>query len=185
MHNICYFEIPTTDVEVSKKFYADTFGWKMIYDPETGNTMFETPEGPRGGFEKVDYVGVGAVIVYIKVASIEEAMRRVTANGGSEVKSKTSLGRLGWYAIFRDPCNVKMGLWEPAEKEEAAKEETAGVRVTVRAPRVKAKKPVAKKPVKKVPAKTKAKAAKKGPAKKGTGVKKKAAAKKSAGRGKK
>lgn len=180
MHNICYFEIPTTDVEVSKKFYADTFGWKMIYDPETGNTMFETPEGPRGGFEKVDYVGVGAVIVYIKVASIEEAMRRVTANGGSEVKSKTSLGRLGWYAIFRDPCNVKMGLWEPAEKEE-----TADVRVTVRAPRVKAKKPVAKKPVKKVPAKTKAKAAKKGPAKKGTGVKKKAAAKKSAGRGKK
>jgi len=166
MYNFCHIEIPTNDLEASKRFYGEVFGWKMTYDAAMDYLMFEPDEGPGGGFYKVDYVGVGAVIVYVKVPSIDEAMRRIIANGGSEVTPKTSLGEMGWYAVFRDPVGVKIGLWETAAKaagEAAAAKAPRARAKAARARAVKAKKVAPKRPASK---KAAAKAKKKTPGQK-------------------
>lgn len=152
MHGFCHIEIPTTDAERSKKFYEDVFGWKFQYDPDSDYWLFETGDGPGGGFVKADYIGVGAVLTYILVASVDEAMRRVVAAGGTEIVPKSPVGNMGWFAFFRDPVGVKMAVYEAASKR-AAEPKAAAKPARKKAVARKVVKKAAKKPVKKAAAK--------------------------------
>ncbi len=171
MNGFVHVEIPTTDIEKSKKFYADVFGWKITEEPEMDYVMFQPQDGPGGGFTKRDYIGVGAVDIYIGVSSVDEMMRRIAAHGGVEVTPKTEIPGMGWYAFFRDPVGVKMGLYESARKE--APKATPAAKAA-RGRRVARKAAAPKKTAKRKPGRPK-KVAKKAPARK---VAKKAPAKK-------
>jgi predicted enzyme related to lactoylglutathione lyase len=161
MHEFCHIEIPTTDIEKSKKFYADVFGWKMQHDPKSDYWMFDAGGGVGGGFVNHPYIGSGTILPYIAVASVESTLERIVAAGGAVFTPKTEIPGMGWFAIFRDPVGVKVGLYVSAQARE-----------TKPAAKTQPKKTVAKKPAKKAPAKKVAKkvapkkVAKKAPAKK-------------------
>jgi hypothetical protein len=152
MHGFCHIEIPTTDFEKSKEFYRTVFGWKMENWGGGEYVMFTTGEGLDGGFKRVPYIGSGTIVPYILVASIEAALEKIRAAGGVEIEPKSAVGDMGWYADFRDPLGVRMGIYQAAKAAAAAPKKAA--------PREKPKRAVAKKrPARKV-------AAKKAPAKK-------------------
>lgn len=111
MNNLCYWEIPATDLKRSADFYAKLFGWKMA---ESGSNyiMFDVEHGIGGGIFKVDKMPEACIDVYIKVADIPEMLKRVEELGGMVERSKTEIGGdYGFYAYFRDPCGCRIGIW--------------------------------------------------------------------------
>jgi predicted enzyme related to lactoylglutathione lyase len=120
MHGICHIEIPTTDFAKSKAFYEAVFGWKVEIDPATNYAMWTAGEGPDGGFNLVKEpctCGEAGCLVYVRVASVDETVKKLEAAGGKATTPKTAVGDMGWYAIFEDPAGGVAGLWESAKKD--------------------------------------------------------------------
>ncbi len=44
--------------------------------------------------------------------SIEEALQKVTANGGSVVMDRSPIDETSWWAVFTDPEGNTVGLYE-------------------------------------------------------------------------
>lgn len=96
MNSVVHFEMGYNDRERMKKFYSDTFGWRMRQmGPEMGNYvvahtaetddagMVKTPGTINGGFyQKDDSPESQAPSVVISVDDIRKAMDAVKAAGG-------------------------------------------------------------------------------------------------------
>jgi hypothetical protein len=112
MHGICHFEIPSSDLEKSKRFYSELFGWQFAPQFEPDYLMFSTPEGPGGGIEKADVLKNADVKIYIEVEDIPSVLARAKELGGSVVKEKTLISEeYGSYAMLADSSGVKIGVW--------------------------------------------------------------------------
>ena len=53
-----------------------------------------------------------APVVVVDVGSVNAALARVEAAGGSVVRPRTEIPSLGYYAYARDPQGNVIGLWE-------------------------------------------------------------------------
>jgi predicted enzyme related to lactoylglutathione lyase len=118
-----YFEILTDDVEKSKKFYSDLFGWNIEKVPAE-----KLPEGAEAWrITTTDHEGNPAVnegmhkrmapeqqgiINYIDVKSVEEYSAMVQQLGGKVKMPKTSIPKMGYIAVCSDTENNTFGLWE-------------------------------------------------------------------------
>ncbi len=123
MNSVIHFEVPVVDNDRAKKFYEDTFGWQITPMPEmsymmatTGPINAEThmPDKPGyigGGFYKKGEKRSQPVIV-IDVPSIDEAVTKITANGGTILEGKMPVGAMGFVAYFIDTEGSVMGIWE-------------------------------------------------------------------------
>lgn len=112
---IVHLEMVTTDIEKTKKFYADTFGWQVHTAPEFNYTMFQPQVGPGGAFitpseEPVSYKA-GEVLVYIGTDDIDATLAKIEANGGHTLVPKLDMGPNGWMAIFVDAAGNRMALY--------------------------------------------------------------------------
>jgi predicted enzyme related to lactoylglutathione lyase len=127
MPTIVHFEIPADDVERSKKFYSDLFGWKI-----------EKFTGQTGGGEDMDYwmitttddkgnkaLGGGImkrqgpqqpIINHIDVKSVDEYSTKVQQLGGKVHVPKMAVPGMGYFAICLDTENNAFGIWETNEK---------------------------------------------------------------------
>lgn len=107
-----HIEFPADDVERAKSFYASVFGWS--FEPMDGfDDYFVFTAGPGelgGGIGKRGENAPAAIRNYIGVADLDEAVTRVTANGGSVVVPKTDIG-FGWYAAVTDSEGNEIGLY--------------------------------------------------------------------------
>ena len=112
-NSICHVEIPTTDLGESKRFYETVFGWKVDVLPEGNYAVFSPGEGEiGGGLDPSIPVGEGGSVAYVKVEDIPAALASITDNGGSIIKDKTQISpEYGFYALFKDCCGNKLGLW--------------------------------------------------------------------------
>ena len=45
-----YIEFPATNIEETKKFYSEVFGWEMLMDPEFRNRVQRAFTGPDYGW---------------------------------------------------------------------------------------------------------------------------------------
>ncbi len=111
MHGFCHIEIPTTDVNRSKDFYGNVFGWK--FEDSLGDyLMFRPPEGLAGGFTTMSKPTTDGVILYIDVEDIDKTFEDIEKAGGKKVTPKTKISdEFGFYALFLDPCGNSIGLW--------------------------------------------------------------------------
>jgi predicted enzyme related to lactoylglutathione lyase len=123
---VVHFEIPYDDGERAQAFYAGTFGWQLMPMPDLGYTMVMTgPTDPVTGATEPGFInggmfertaelpGKGANLV-IDVPSIDEALRKVEAAGGTVVRGRTQVGEMGFTAYFTDTEGNLVGLWETA-----------------------------------------------------------------------
>ncbi len=110
--NIVHIEIPTTDMSTSTKFYSALFGWEMN-QLKPSYTLFKTPpKGPAGGLDASLKPMDGGIIFYIEVEDIDATLLRVAEFGGETITPKTVISEeIGYYAIFKDPCGNRIGLW--------------------------------------------------------------------------
>lgn len=108
----CHVEIPSQDVERTKKFYGEVFGWKFRDIPEMNYTMYETSEGGIGGGVLQHEEAPQHHVNYVLVKDIDPAVARIENNGGSVVVPKKQVGGAGWMAWVKDPDGNVFGLWQ-------------------------------------------------------------------------
>ena len=114
-HTICFVELPSTDLAISRSFYSALFGWEIEEVPDLNYLLFTAKDGIRGGFRKVSHISPDpGVIACIAVEDINETLDRVESLGGTTLMPRTPLpDRSGFIADFMDPCGVICRLWSP------------------------------------------------------------------------
>jgi predicted enzyme related to lactoylglutathione lyase len=114
-HHIDYVELPARDLDATKSFFADVFGWTFVdYGPEY--TAF-SDAGIQGGFFKADMrssTDAGSALVVIYSGDIEDTQARVESAGGQIIR-----------AIFDFPGGRRFHFLEPSGNELAVWSEPA------------------------------------------------------------
>jgi uncharacterized protein len=120
MPTIVHFEVPADDVERSRKFYSDLFGWKMEKWPgmESGmeywiinTTNNEGSKAVGGGMMKRQNPQQG-ITNFIDVTSVDEYSAKVQSLGGKIVAPKQAVPTMGFFAVCLDTENNTFGIWE-------------------------------------------------------------------------
>jgi uncharacterized protein len=120
MPTIVHFEVPADDVERSRKFYSDLFGWKMEKWPgmESGmeywiinTTDNEGGKAVGGGMMKRQNPQQG-ITNFIDVTSVDEYSAKVQGLGGKVVAPKQAVPTMGYFAVCLDTENNTFGIWE-------------------------------------------------------------------------
>jgi uncharacterized protein len=137
MPTIVHFEVPSDNLERTKRFYTELFGWKMEKMQGMGQReywTFSTSSSDRGGGNNSGVGGDGSgsgteqrtisggmmerqmpqepIMVYIGVDSVTEYSNNVERLGGKVIKQKTEVPGYGWFAICTDTENNGFALWE-------------------------------------------------------------------------
>jgi predicted enzyme related to lactoylglutathione lyase len=124
MPTIVHFEIPSDDVERSKKFYNELFGWSIEKWPGSESM----PEGMEylmitttddkgnkaltGGMMKRQNAQQQGITNYIDVKSIDEHSAKVEKLGGKVVVSKMPVPTMGYFAVCVDTETNSFAIWE-------------------------------------------------------------------------
>ena len=123
MDRVVHFEIPVDDLDAAKRFYGDVFGWGLTdfadgqeyvlaTTAEVGPDYRPTEAGAINGALMRRREDAPAPVVVVDVGSVDAALARVEAAGGSVVRARTEIPSLGYYAYARDPQGNVIGLWE-------------------------------------------------------------------------
>lgn len=108
---INYLEMPSRDLEATKRFFADAFGWSFIdYGPEY---VAIKNAGLDGGFFKSDSVATtsnGSVLVVLYSADLEATLEQVKLSGGEIVQDIFSFPG-GRRFHFTDPNGNEYAVW--------------------------------------------------------------------------
>jgi uncharacterized protein len=125
MPTLVHFEVPADDVERSRKFYTDLFGWKIEKWPGTDaeDTQYWTVTTTDDKGNKAS-VGGGMmkrqnpqqqITNFIDVKSVDDYSSKVEKLGGKVVVSKMAVPGMGYFAVCHDTENNSFGLWESNE----------------------------------------------------------------------
>jgi uncharacterized protein len=113
---ISYLRIPAGDPELTAGFYRSVFGWAV--DTNRADPSFEDGSGHVIGhfIPEQQVAGEAGIRPYVYVDSIDQALRRIAANGGAVVTAPYPEGDL-WVAVFRDPAGNFVGVWQRGPRE--------------------------------------------------------------------
>jgi predicted enzyme related to lactoylglutathione lyase len=123
MDKVVHFEIPVDDVERARRFYGSVFEWGLQpmeeYDytlalttPVDEKTQLPTEPGAiNGGLTPRD-AETPAPRIVIQVASIDESLKKIEAEGGTTLTPRAEMPGMGAYAYFKDTEGNVISLWE-------------------------------------------------------------------------
>lgn len=116
MPTIVHFEIPADDIERTKKFYNELFGWKIekCSGSEYWLITTTTEKGEKavdGGIFKRPHPEC-PITIYINVPSVAEYTAKVEKLGGKVIVPKTAVTGVGYFAVCLDTENNYFGIWE-------------------------------------------------------------------------
>ena len=129
MPTIVHFEIPSDDIERTKKFYNDLFGWKIEKWPGTDDSQMTSAAGQPmeywmvtttddkgnkalGGGMMKRQMPEQQVTNYINVKSVDEYKSKVEKLGGKVVSPKKAVPGMGYFALCVDTENNSFAIWE-------------------------------------------------------------------------
>ncbi len=108
---INYVEMPSRDLEATKRFFGDAFGWSFVdYGPEY--VAIENA-GLDGGFFKSDKVATtdhGSVLVVLFSTDLEATLEKVELSEGKIVKDIFTFPG-GRRFHFNDPNGNEYAVW--------------------------------------------------------------------------
>lgn len=116
---IDYVEFPATDIDATKRFYSNVFGWRFTdYGPDY--VSFDGA-GIDGGFTTSAQPTPGGVLIVLYTEELEEAQAEVAAAGAEVVDSIFSFPG-GRRFHFIDPNGNKVAVWshDPDQVDEDA-----------------------------------------------------------------
>ncbi len=125
MPTIAYFQIPSDDIERSKEFYNQLFGWKIDKFSEsntpggmenwTVTTTDDKGNKALGGGMSKRQMPQQQITNFIDVKSVGEYSSKVEKLGGKVVVPKTAVPGMGYYAVCVDTENNSFGIFESNE----------------------------------------------------------------------
>jgi predicted enzyme related to lactoylglutathione lyase len=114
--NFVFHDVRTTDLDASRRFYTEMFGWPVI----------ESSAGPLLGDSSVPWGGFTPLaegdprrpqwIPYVPVADVDAAAAQAVALGARIVKSRTDLPP-GSVVVIDEPGGATLALWQAAEQQ--------------------------------------------------------------------
>jgi uncharacterized protein len=103
-----YVEFRTTNVEETKRFYSEVFGWEFTdYGPEY--TSF-TDGRLAGGFALAPEVAAGGPLVVLYATNLEEIQASIRKRGGQIVRDPFEFPG-GRRFHFTDPGGNELAVW--------------------------------------------------------------------------
>jgi len=113
-HFIVHVEFSAKDLEETKNFYKDVFGWKISDYPDMNYATFGAESGSGGGFNPVsDDYPAGRVLVYINTPDLKETLEKIRAAGGTVLLEDYDIPGVGKMATFNDPTGNLVALLQP------------------------------------------------------------------------
>ena len=131
MDKVQHFEIPADDTDRARKFYTESFGWKMQDWPMAdGSNYIGIHTGPlddknmpmesgfiNGGmFKRGGNFAPTSPVITPVVQDIDATIAKVKAAGGSVVGDKTEIPGMGWYAYVKDTEGNTIGIFQEMKK---------------------------------------------------------------------
>jgi hypothetical protein len=109
---IAHVEIPSTDLDRAKDFYQKVLGWDFKAFGN-GYLLYNNHKGTMVGLRKVDEVAKGeSTVFHVNMPNIDSILKKVKENGGAVKRTKTVIPAMGWYALFTDPDDNTLGLYQ-------------------------------------------------------------------------
>lgn len=118
-HDLTHFEVITTDVDGTRKFYEKAFGWKFqTFGPEFGNyVMGELPNGTTCGI-RLPEAAQGeqpGILNYVLVKDVKQAVKDAKGLGAKVVAEPMEVPGMGWLAVYL-VHGVPNAVWESAKR---------------------------------------------------------------------
>ena len=115
-----YIEFPATDIEATKRFYQQVFGWTIEKAEGMDYWLIRTGEGEPGidgGLSRRESPTQGSVPQFgftctVHVADVQAAFAAAVAAGGSEVHQPGPVPGVGYAAYVRDTEGNHLGLMQ-------------------------------------------------------------------------
>lgn len=116
---VVHWEMWSPDPERASKFYADVFGWQARAIPDLKYTLVETggSGGINGGImtpQQGDWPA--KLTLYIDVDEVDSYGAKIVAAGGRMLVPKMEVPGVGFMALFSDPDDRVLGLWQKGKK---------------------------------------------------------------------
>lgn len=113
----CWTDLWTSDVEESRRFYAELFGWEALEpNPQFGGYFMFARDGvPVAG-------GMGSMpgmpandqwTIYLATGDMTKTLDVAGANGADILSPAMDVADLGRQAILVDPGGARLGAWQP------------------------------------------------------------------------
>jgi predicted enzyme related to lactoylglutathione lyase len=117
MNQLAHFAINADDIEVSRRFYENVFGWKFRpYGPPGFYQATAGDGGPMGALQSRREIVPGAKMLgfecTIAVRSVDETAAAIEAGGGKIVMKRVTLVGVGHLIFFQDPGGNIAGAME-------------------------------------------------------------------------
>jgi predicted enzyme related to lactoylglutathione lyase len=109
-----WFEVVGRSAAELRRFYVETFGWKMRDSSGEGFEYFEIEAGPRGIAGGIGSTpdGQPAVRVYARVDDLKSYLYRAEGLGAKTVVDPLPVTQGTTIAIFSDPQGNDFGVYE-------------------------------------------------------------------------
>jgi predicted enzyme related to lactoylglutathione lyase len=109
---IDYIEFGATDIEATRAFYQQVFGWRFEdYGPDY-TSFFDGRLA--GGFKRVDAVGAASPLIVLFAEDLAAMKARVEEAGGTIVRDVFSFPG-GQRFHLADPSGNELAVWSDAE----------------------------------------------------------------------
>jgi len=113
----CWVDLWTSDVDGSRRFYAELFGWEAQEpSPEFGGYfMFTRDGGPVAGAmgDMGDMAANNNWKLYLGTDDIAKTLEAAEANGAHVTSPAMAVADLGTQAVLIDPTGAQLGAWQP------------------------------------------------------------------------
>jgi predicted enzyme related to lactoylglutathione lyase len=112
----CWADLWTSDVEGSRRFYSDLFGWEAQEpSPEFGGYFMFTRNGVpmAGGMGDMgDLSANNTWKIYLDTNDIAKTLQAAEAKGAEVVAPTMPIADLGSQAVLVDPTGAQLGAWQ-------------------------------------------------------------------------
>jgi predicted enzyme related to lactoylglutathione lyase len=113
----CWADLWTSDVEGSRKFYSDLFGWEAQEpSPEFGGYFMFTRNGvPAVGAmgDMGDMKANDTWSIYLNTDDIAKTVAAAETEGAQVIAPVMAVADLGSQAVLIDPTGAHVGAWQP------------------------------------------------------------------------
>ena len=114
-----WMDLGTRNMEASKRFYSELFGWTTFQDPDPdfgGYTVYQLEGKAVGGVMDLgDNPAPNSWLPYIGVSDVRASVEAVKAAGGELLVGPMDVKTTGSMAVVKDSLGAAIGLWQPGD----------------------------------------------------------------------